>query len=185
MVTVVLIGFISQFEFLDPGSGRNCVGSRIWKKQAESKNSQATLQLPVRGSLMLFRGCEVSRLGNALHSRQAQGAVRLNTMGLFCVQMRACATFIATMRRLVLFAQCSLWNWLQAAIITRRSIKLLHAPKRVSCKGLNILHTACCGVQMRWVMQSLEWIVRRGGRCCASLTGMTTYGRVIYNECVL
>ena len=32
----------------------------------------------------------------------------INTMGLFCVQMRACATFIATMRRLVLFAQCSL-----------------------------------------------------------------------------
>ena len=31
----------------------------------------------------------------------------INTMGLFCVQMRACATFIATMRRLVLFAQCS------------------------------------------------------------------------------
>jgi hypothetical protein len=28
---------------------------------------------------------EVSRLGNALHSRQAQGAVRLKTMRLFCV----------------------------------------------------------------------------------------------------
>ena len=38
-------------------------------------------------------------------------------------------------------------NGLQAAVVARRSIK--RAPKRVSCKGLNMLHTAYCGVQMR------------------------------------
>ena len=42
---------------------------------------------------------ECVKLGNALHSRQAQGAVRLSTMRIFCVQMRAFATFSATMRQ--------------------------------------------------------------------------------------
>ena len=83
-----------RFECLDPGTWRNWLRRRIWKLTWTWRKAT----LPVRQVHAASRTSS-TRLGNALHSRQAKGAVRLNTMRLFCVQMRAFATFSATMRQ--------------------------------------------------------------------------------------